>query len=131
MLFPTLHKNEWEGLLRKVMKVRVLLIATTAIGEKENIRVSQGVYREVPLKTFQQMRKTSWVCLFFPSEHPPQAQPTTQVPLFINWDCTIKLGNVLNINARFTIVTFFKSDLKNPSILKLMRKLTDKLSIYK
>lgn len=38
------------------MKVRVLLIATTVIGEKENIRVSQGVYREVSLNTFQQMR---------------------------------------------------------------------------
>lgn len=34
MQFPTLCKYEWEGLLRKVMKVGVLLIATEVIGEK-------------------------------------------------------------------------------------------------
>lgn len=34
MLFTTLCKCEWEELLRKVMKVRILLIATEVIGEK-------------------------------------------------------------------------------------------------
>lgn len=33
MLFPTLCEDEWEGQLRKLMKVR-LLIATEVIGEK-------------------------------------------------------------------------------------------------